>query len=91
MRADSEEAAQSCDLAVKVLRGINIPPAEKPWPTMYHQAIAGCRELRFGYDTSALKGDFIVHTRLFKGFREANDNKFYVGLPRDFEGEGAGG
>jgi hypothetical protein len=51
------------------------------------QAIAGCRELRFGKETSALKGDFILHIRLFRGSREANDNEFYVGLPRDFEGD----
>lgn len=74
-------------LAVEVLRDVSLPPTEKPWPSLYHQAIAECRELCSGGEPSALKGDFLVHKQTFNGSRNATDNEFYVGLPKNFEAD----
>jgi hypothetical protein len=74
-------------LAVEILKSISNPGVEASGASMYHQAIDGCRNLLFGDDPTAIKGDFIAHIRFFRGSREANENEFYVGLPSDFEGD----
>jgi hypothetical protein len=73
-------------LAVSVVDGDHLPPAEKPWKSLYHQLISECRDLCLEGETRAIKGDFIVQIRCsWESTKSRSD--FYVGLPSWFNRE----
>lgn len=74
-------------LAVAILKSINNPGVEVSGASIYHKTIDGCRNLLSGDEPPAIRGDFIVQIRFFRGSREVNENEFYVGFPSDFEEE----